>query len=249
MHPALAAINPALAGGVVPLGSLQQAAAGAQPAGGAAGAAGGAAPSGAPGAVAGGVAQFQMARASSGGGPVALPAAQLPGLATLAQAQAQLQAQLQRQALFYPVVPQGSMAQVVASPARPRAGGARTGGGSRGGGGGGAAAAKRHCNCKNSRCLKLYCECFASGRYCDGCNCLNCHNNSAHESTRQAAVESILERNPNAFRPKIAGHVVRGAVAGVCARLRLLGVQQGAPTAARAWVVCHEGAQAGGFSA
>ena len=28
--------------------------------------------------------------------------------------------------------------------------------------------AKKHCNCKNSRCLKLYCECFASGRYCDG---------------------------------------------------------------------------------
>lgn len=27
---------------------------------------------------------------------------------------------------------------------------------------------KKHCNCKNSRCLKLYCECFASGRYCDG---------------------------------------------------------------------------------
>ncbi|KAL4855363.1 Protein tesmin/TSO1-like CXC 6 [Chlorella vulgaris] len=68
-----------------------------------------------------------------------------------------------------------------------------------------AAAGKKHCNCKNSRCLKLYCECFASGRYCDGCNCMNCHNNREHETTRQAAVEAILERNPNAFRPKIAG--------------------------------------------
>ncbi|KAL4441453.1 hypothetical protein ABPG77_001957 [Micractinium sp. CCAP 211/92] len=66
-------------------------------------------------------------------------------------------------------------------------------------------ASKKSCNCKNSRCLKLYCECFASGRYCDGCNCLNCNNNREHESTRQAAVEAILERNPNAFRPKIAG--------------------------------------------
>ena len=29
------------------------------------------------------------------------------------------------------------------------------------------AAAHRGCNCKNSRCLKLYCECFASGKYCE----------------------------------------------------------------------------------
>jgi len=48
-----------------------------------------------------------------------------------------------------------------------------------------------------------YCECFASGRYCDGCNCVNCCNNMENESTRQSAVEAILERNPNAFRPKI----------------------------------------------
>ena len=54
---------------------------------------------------------------------------------------------------------------------------------------------------------RSYCECFASGRYCDGCNCLNCYNNREHEATRQAAVEAILERNPNAFRPKIAGGV------------------------------------------
>jgi len=28
--------------------------------------------------------------------------------------------------------------------------------------------AKRTCNCKNSKCLKLYCECFAAGEYCRG---------------------------------------------------------------------------------
>lgn len=48
-----------------------------------------------------------------------------------------------------------------------------------------------------------YCECFASGRYCDACNCINCFNNKDNEATRQQAVETILERNPNAFRPKI----------------------------------------------
>ncbi|XP_051131794.1 protein tesmin/TSO1-like CXC 5 isoform X2 [Andrographis paniculata] len=63
---------------------------------------------------------------------------------------------------------------------------------------------QKHCNCKHSRCLKLYCECFASGIYCDGCNCVNCHNNVENEGARREAIEATLERNPNAFRPKIA---------------------------------------------
>jgi hypothetical protein len=86
----------------------------------------------------------------------------------------------------------------------------------------------RRLDCRPVTCLRppppsplplRYCECFASGRYCDGCNCINCHNNREHEATRQAAVEAILERNPNAFRPKIAGGVraAGAAVAGcVC---------------------------------
>ncbi|CAL8466577.1 g6113 [Coccomyxa elongata] len=41
--------------------------------------------------------------------------------------------------------------------------------------------AKKHCNCKKSCCLKFYCECFASGRYCDGCKCVNCCNNTESE--------------------------------------------------------------------
>lgn len=69
---------------------------------------------------------------------------------------------------------------------------------------------RKLCNCKNSRCLKLYCECFASGRYCDGCNCVNCCNNVEHESIRKQAVEITLERNPNAFRPKIAADPADG---------------------------------------
>jgi hypothetical protein len=49
-----------------------------------------------------------------------------------------------------------------------------------------------------------YCECFAAGIYCDGCNCINCHNNVDNETARQEAVGITLERNPNAFKPKIA---------------------------------------------
>ncbi|RVW17369.1 Protein tesmin/TSO1-like CXC 5 [Vitis vinifera] len=63
---------------------------------------------------------------------------------------------------------------------------------------------KKHCNCKNSRCLKLYCECFASGVYCNNCHCSNCQNNVVNEAARKEAVGSTLDRNPNAFRPKIA---------------------------------------------
>ena len=52
--------------------------------------------------------------------------------------------------------------------------------------------------------LSRYCECFASGIYCDGCNCINCYNNVENDTARREAVEATLERNPNAFRPKIA---------------------------------------------
>ncbi|KAG8459923.1 hypothetical protein KFE25_010972 [Diacronema lutheri] len=65
-------------------------------------------------------------------------------------------------------------------------------------------AKRKLCNCKNSRCLKLYCECFASGVYCDGCNCIGCCNNPACDDVRRIAIEATLERNPTAFRPKIA---------------------------------------------
>jgi hypothetical protein len=36
------------------------------------------------------------------------------------------------------------------------------------------------CNCKNSQCLKLYCECFSNNKICDPriCSCLGCFNNT-----------------------------------------------------------------------
>eukprot|EP00884_Botryococcus_braunii_P021863 jgi/Botrbrau1/8360/Bobra.0046s0021.1 len=64
---------------------------------------------------------------------------------------------------------------------------------------------KKHCNCKASKCLKLYCECFASGKYCDSCNCVQCNNIKEYDDLRSSAMNTILERNPNAFRPKIHG--------------------------------------------
>ena len=62
---------------------------------------------------------------------------------------------------------------------------------------------RKPCNCTKSQCLKLYCDCFANGEFCFMCNCMNCFNNIENEEHRQRAIKSCLERNPNAFRPKI----------------------------------------------
>lgn len=60
------------------------------------------------------------------------------------------------------------------------------------------------CNCKKSKCLKLYCECFANQNYCgETCNCKDCSNNAANEEARAAAIKATLDRNPQAFRAKI----------------------------------------------
>ncbi|OMJ85897.1 hypothetical protein SteCoe_12672 [Stentor coeruleus] len=59
------------------------------------------------------------------------------------------------------------------------------------------------CNCQKSRCLKLYCDCFAAGVYCEGCNCIECLNTQTNENSRRDAVAATLDRNPNAFKPKI----------------------------------------------
>ncbi|XP_063854719.1 protein lin-54 homolog isoform X5 [Scylla paramamosain] len=62
---------------------------------------------------------------------------------------------------------------------------------------------RKPCNCKKSQCLKLYCDCFANGEFCNNCNCANCFNNLNHEEDRQKAIKACLDRNPQAFRPKI----------------------------------------------
>jgi len=60
------------------------------------------------------------------------------------------------------------------------------------------------CNCKKSRCLKLYCDCFARGKGCTKeCNCQNCLNNESNVEERKTAMLNTLERNPVAFKPKV----------------------------------------------
>ncbi|XP_075422823.1 tesmin-like isoform X2 [Ascaphus truei] len=62
---------------------------------------------------------------------------------------------------------------------------------------------KKPCNCTKSQCLKLYCDCFANGDFCSNCNCNNCYNNMHHKIERFKAIKACLDRNPEAFQPKI----------------------------------------------
>ena len=63
------------------------------------------------------------------------------------------------------------------------------------------------CNCRNSRCLKLYCDCFAHSRECNAevCNCISCHNTGEKKwaTHHSAAVKVALRRNKSAFNPKV----------------------------------------------
>lgn len=65
----------------------------------------------------------------------------------------------------------------------------------------------RPCKCGSTQCLKLYCECFRNGTFCDPnlCYCTQCANTEKHNSIpeprgpRVTAILAILARRPRAF--------------------------------------------------
>jgi hypothetical protein len=59
------------------------------------------------------------------------------------------------------------------------------------------------CNCKKSRCLKLYCDCFSAEQFCSGCKCDDCNNTPQHEDIREQAMKEVRAKNPQAFKPRI----------------------------------------------
>jgi Tesmin/TSO1-like CXC domain, cysteine-rich domain len=70
---------------------------------------------------------------------------------------------------------------------------------------GGVPAGGIRCNCKKSKCMKLYCDCFKALGYCgEGCSCVGCSNREDNAPAVSAARESILQRNPQAFTEKIS---------------------------------------------
>nr|GME15874.1 CRC domain-containing protein TSO1-like isoform X1 [Ipomoea batatas] len=66
----------------------------------------------------------------------------------------------------------------------------------------------KRCNCKRSKCLKLYCDCFAAGIYCaEPCACQGCFNRPEYEDTVLETRQQIESRNPLAFAPKVVQHM------------------------------------------
>ena len=66
------------------------------------------------------------------------------------------------------------------------------------------------CTCKKSRCLKLYCQCFAASALCDStkCRCESCKNEVTREKDIKRARSNVLYRNPRAFEDKFTNAAV-----------------------------------------
>jgi hypothetical protein len=56
--------------------------------------------------------------------------------------------------------------------------------------------ARKGCRCRNSRCLKKYCVCFAASKPCEAdlCICINCANGLGGSSAREEAGPASLAR-------------------------------------------------------
>lgn len=62
---------------------------------------------------------------------------------------------------------------------------------------------KGKCTCKKTKCLKLYCECFAKTGFCGPkCKCKDCHNRESLQDLRQIIIQETIEKNPLAFASK-----------------------------------------------
>jgi hypothetical protein len=71
------------------------------------------------------------------------------------------------------------------------------------------------CKCKNTKCLKLYCECLRNKATCGpSCQCKQlptdagdndeCNNNDSFKEQRRNAIREILKRNISAFEDKVS---------------------------------------------
>jgi hypothetical protein len=60
------------------------------------------------------------------------------------------------------------------------------------------------CKCSKSKCLKMYCDCFTQGYFCDErCNCVECHNGEQNQKEIRSARALIKSRNKIAFTSKV----------------------------------------------
>eukprot|EP00892_Ulva_mutabilis_P007200 jgi/Ulvmu1/4852/UM020_0138.1 len=66
------------------------------------------------------------------------------------------------------------------------------------------------CKCRNSRCLKLYCVCFAARKFCDGCACVDCGNTEENVNEVHKRRHKVNVKNPHAFQDKKNPIVAKG---------------------------------------
>lgn len=59
------------------------------------------------------------------------------------------------------------------------------------------------CNCKRSKCLKLYCDCLSQGKYCENCNCIDCHNTEIFKGEREETINKLKMKQPEKFKENI----------------------------------------------
>ena len=64
-------------------------------------------------------------------------------------------------------------------------------------------AKKNCCSCKQSHCLKLYCECFKMGEYCLDCTCPQCFNREKYDDFRQQSINHLKIKSKHAFKSVI----------------------------------------------
>ncbi|GAB2269193.1 hypothetical protein Dimus_004122 [Dionaea muscipula] len=71
----------------------------------------------------------------------------------------------------------------------------------------------KRCNCKKSKCLKLYCDCFAARCYCsESCACHGCCNKEGGKDIVLETRQQIQVRNSLAFAPKVTEHVLQSSL-------------------------------------
>lgn len=74
---------------------------------------------------------------------------------------------------------------------------------------------KMLCSCKKSRCLKMYCECFAAGEVCYNCGCVGCGNTLENDDERQSAIIANREKLPLFALQKVYQSSLSLAITGI----------------------------------
>ncbi len=59
------------------------------------------------------------------------------------------------------------------------------------------------CSCKKSKCLKLYCDCFANGEFCIDCSCTECENVLGNDALIRKCYADVKDKNPSAMKTSI----------------------------------------------